>query len=160
MPIEPALAESSVLLGIVDTKLAAVFSKVIRTEGIHVEFFSDLDEARKLIAKDRPSLAILEHDPPRIDGKTCRAIRQQDNDHEHQLPVVMVASQEDQASGAAAGVTDWLIKPFTTIALIAVTKFHPPKVVRAAFGSGHPDHAQQNFRRVRWTSAAHLNTRL
>ncbi len=70
--------------------------------------------ANKLIAKDRPSLAILEHDPPRIDGmETCRAIRQQDNDHEHQLPVVMVASQEDQASGAAAGVTDWLIKPLT-----------------------------------------------
>ena len=114
VPIEPALAESSVLLGIVDTKMAAAFSKVIRTEGIHVEFFSDLDEARKLIAKDRPSLVILEHDPPRIDGmETCRAIRQQDNDHEHQLPVVMVASQEDQASGAAAGVTDWLIKPFT-----------------------------------------------
>ena len=114
MPIEPALAELSVLLGIVDTKMAAAFSKVIRTEGIHVEFFSDLDEARKLIAKDRPSLAILEHDPPRIDGmETCRAIRQQDNDHEHQLPVVMVALQEDQASGAAAGVTDWLIKPFT-----------------------------------------------
>ena len=114
MPIEPALAESSVLLGIVDTKMAAAFSKVIRTDGIHVEFFSDLDEARKLIAKDRPSLAILEHDPPRIDGmETCRAIRQQDNDHEHQLPVVMIASQEDQASGAAAGVTDWLIKPFT-----------------------------------------------
>jgi len=26
----------------------------------------------------------------------------------------MIAGQEDQASGAAAGVTDWLIKPFTT----------------------------------------------
>ena len=102
------------LLGIVDTKMAAAFSKVIRAEGIHVECFSDLGQARKLIAKDRPSLAILEHDPPRIDGiETCRAIREQDNDHEHQLPVVMIASQEDQASGAAAGVTDWLIKPFT-----------------------------------------------
>jgi DNA-binding response OmpR family regulator len=113
-PIEPALAESSVLLGIVDTKMAAAFSEVIRAEGIHVAFFSDLDEARKLIVKERPSLAILEHDPPRIDGmETCRAIRQQDNDHEYQLPVVMVASQEDPAPGAAAGVTDWLIKPFT-----------------------------------------------
>jgi CheY-like chemotaxis protein len=45
--------------------------------------------------------------------ETCRAIRQQDNDHEHQLPVVMIASQEVQAPGAAAGVTDWLIKPFS-----------------------------------------------
>jgi DNA-binding response OmpR family regulator len=43
----------------------------------------------------------------------CRAIRQQESDREHQLPVVVVAAQEDQASGAAAGVTDWLIKPFT-----------------------------------------------
>jgi DNA-binding response OmpR family regulator len=114
MPIEPALADSSVLLGIADPTMAAAFSKVIRAEGIHVEFFSDIDEARKLIAKDRPSLAILEHDPPRVDGmETCRAIRQQDNDHEHQLPVVVIASQEDQTRGAAAGVTDWLIKPFT-----------------------------------------------
>jgi CheY-like chemotaxis protein len=113
-PIDSALAESSVLLGIVDTTMAAAFSEVIRAEGIHVDFFSDLDDARELIAKDRPSLAILEHDPPRINGmEMCRAIRQQDNDHEHPLPVVMVASQEDQAPGAAAGVTDWLIKPFS-----------------------------------------------
>jgi CheY-like chemotaxis protein len=112
-PIEPVLAESSVFLGIADTKMAAAFSEIIRAEGIHVEFFSETDEARKLIAKGRPLLAILEHDPPRIDGmETCRAIRQQDDDHEHQLPVVMVASQEDQTPGAAAGVTDWLIKPF------------------------------------------------
>jgi phosphoribosyl 1,2-cyclic phosphodiesterase/DNA-binding response OmpR family regulator len=113
-PIEPALAESSVLLGIADTKVAAVLSEVIRAEGIHVECFSELDEARKLVAKDRPSLAILEHDPPRVDGmETCRAIRQQDDDYQHQLPVIMVASQEDQTPGTAAGVTDWLIKPFT-----------------------------------------------
>ena len=29
-----------------------------------------------------------------------------------QLPVVVIAAREDQAAGAAAGVTDWLIKPF------------------------------------------------
>ena len=114
MPIELALANSSVLLGIADTKMATAFSKDIQAEGIHVEFFSEINEARKLIAKDRPSLVVLEHDPPRIDGmETCRAIRQQGNGHDHQLPVVMVASQEVQAPGAATDVTDWLIKPFT-----------------------------------------------
>ncbi len=113
MPIAPALAEWCVLLGIADTKMAAALSKTIRAEGIHAKFFSNMDEARTLIAKHRPSLAILEHDPPRIDGmEVCRAIRQQETDREHQLPVVMVAAQEDQTAGAVAGVTDWLIKPF------------------------------------------------
>ena len=114
MPIEPTLAECSVLLGIADTKLAATLSEIIRAEGIHTKFFSNIDEAGTLIAKDRPSLAIVEHDPPRIDGMEIRhAIREHENDREHQLPVLMVATQEKQTAGAAAGVTDWLIRPFT-----------------------------------------------
>src|SRR5262249_14017770 len=113
-PIESALAEGSVLLGIADTKLAATLSETIRAEGIHTKVFSSMEEARTLIARHRPSIAILEHDPPYIDGiEMCRAIREQENDHEHQLPVVMVAAQENEAAGAAAGVTDWLIRPFT-----------------------------------------------
>jgi hypothetical protein len=44
----------------------------------------------------------------------CQAIRRQGDD-EHLLPVVMVTEQEDQESdAAAAGITDWLIKPFTS----------------------------------------------
>jgi DNA-binding response OmpR family regulator len=113
-PIEPALAEWAVLLGIADTKLAATLSETLRAEGIHTKCFSSMEEARTLIAKDRPSIAILEHHPPYIDGlEMCRAIREQENDHQHQLPFVMVAAQENQAAGAAAGVTDWLIRPFT-----------------------------------------------
>jgi DNA-binding response OmpR family regulator len=113
-PIEPALAQWSVALGIADTKLAATLSEIIRAEGIHTKFCSNMDEARTLIAKGRPSLAIVEHDPPRSDGmEICRAIREHENDPEHQLPVVMVATQENQMAGAAAGVTDWLIRPFT-----------------------------------------------
>ena len=94
--VEPALAERSVLLGIADPSIAAALSEAIGAEGIGIKFFSDIDQARKLISKDRPSLAILEHDMARIDGmKTCRAIRQTEGDHAHQLPVVMVAAQED-----------------------------------------------------------------
>jgi phosphoribosyl 1,2-cyclic phosphodiesterase/DNA-binding response OmpR family regulator len=113
--VEPALAERSVLLCIADPSIAAALSEAVRAEGIGTKFFSDIDQARKLISKDRPSLAILEHDMARIDGmKTCHAIRQTEGDHAHQLPVVMVAAQEDPAAGAAAGVTDWLIKPFAS----------------------------------------------
>jgi ribonuclease BN (tRNA processing enzyme) len=73
MPIEPPLAEWSVLLGIADTKLAAALCETIRAEGIDTKFFSNMGEARTLIAKGRPSLTILEHDPPRIDGMECAA---------------------------------------------------------------------------------------
>jgi CheY-like chemotaxis protein len=113
-PIEPALAERSVLLGIADKKLASTLAENIRAEGIHAKFVSSMEEARTLITKDRPSVAILEHDPPYFDGlEMCRAIREQENDQQHQLPVIMVAAPENQAAGTAAGVTDWLIRPFT-----------------------------------------------
>ena len=114
MPIEPALAEWSVVLGVGDAKMAAALSEAVRAEGLNAKFSSGLDETRTLIANDRPSLAIFEHDPPRIDGmEMCRAIRRQESDRGNRLPVVIVAAQEDPNSGAAAGVTDWLIKPFT-----------------------------------------------
>jgi DNA-binding response OmpR family regulator len=112
--VDPALTEPSVIIGIADLKTGAALFEAIQAEGIHAKLCSDPDEARKFIAEDRPSLAILEHDPPRIDGmETCRAIRQQDNDPEHSMPVLIVASELDQARGVSAGVTDWLIKPFT-----------------------------------------------
>jgi phosphoribosyl 1,2-cyclic phosphodiesterase/CheY-like chemotaxis protein len=112
MPIEPALAEGSVLLGMADARTVAALAEAVRAEGMRASFFIDAAEAQELIAQDRPSLAILEHDPPRLDGMaTCRAIRA--SDHTYQLPVVMVAAQDDQAAGAAAGVTDWLIRPFS-----------------------------------------------
>ena len=111
-PIEPALAERSVLLGVADPSMAAVLSEAIRAEGIRFNFFSAIDEARKLISKDHPSLVILEDDEAGVDGMAnCRAIRQI---KDHETPVVMVAAQEDPGAGAATGVSDWLIKPFTS----------------------------------------------
>jgi phosphoribosyl 1,2-cyclic phosphodiesterase/DNA-binding response OmpR family regulator len=110
-PIEPALPARSVLLGVADPSMVAVLSEAIRAEGIRPSFFSDIAEARKLISKDRPSLVMLEYDKTRVDGMTtCRAIRQIRDD---ELPVVMISAQEDPGAGAAAGVSDWLIRPFS-----------------------------------------------
>jgi phosphoribosyl 1,2-cyclic phosphodiesterase/DNA-binding response OmpR family regulator len=110
--IESGLAERSVLLGIADPSTAAVLSEAIRAEGIRFNFFSAIDEARSLLTKDRPSLVILEHDKARVDGMAvCHAI-QEIKDRE--TPVVMVATQEDQGSGTASGVSDWLVRPFSS----------------------------------------------
>ena len=66
IPIEPTPAKQSVLLGVADTTTSAALSEAVQAEGVCAKFFSNVDEARTLIAKDRPSLTILEHDPPTI----------------------------------------------------------------------------------------------
>ena len=105
-----ALAEHSVLLNITDSALAVALAEASRAEGVRVDTFSDINAARKRIARDRPSLAMIEHSAARDGLALCRAIRKADGD---QLPVVMVAEREDAAAGAKAGVTEWLITPFT-----------------------------------------------
>jgi DNA-binding response OmpR family regulator len=75
-PIESALSDQAVLLSVTDSGMAAVLSDAIGAEGMRANFFSGIEEAQKLLAKDRPSLVILEHDRVRIDGmRICRAIR-------------------------------------------------------------------------------------
>ena len=114
-PIEPALVDRFVLLSVIDPNIGAVLSEAIRAEGIPVRLVSDGDAARKLILKDRPSLVMLEHDIPRMDGlETCRAIRRELAADESKLPVVLVAAQEDPVADVAAGVTERLIKPFSS----------------------------------------------
>lgn len=111
-PLEPALADRSVILNVANSGVAAALAEAVRAEGARANFFSDLDAARTLIARDRPSLAMIEHDTARGDGiALCHEIRKTETDR---LPVVIVAEREEAAAGAAAGVTDWLIMPFTS----------------------------------------------
>ena len=113
-PIEPELSEQSVLVGVTDADASAVLCEALRAEGISSQTLSNVDMAGTLMAKERPVLAILEHNPPGINGMdTSREIRRQTKDDEQGLPILMVAEQEDQHGGDAAGITDWLIKPFT-----------------------------------------------
>ena len=103
-PLEPARAPRAVLLGVAGTATSAAVSEALQAESVCSRSFLSIDEALTAIAKDRPLLAIVEHDPPHVDGiDLCHSIRQQATD-EHQLTIVMVAGQEDQDAGAAAGV--------------------------------------------------------
>ena len=115
--VEPALVERSVLLHIADPATAGALSNGIRAEGLRPLFVSDIHDLKRIVLEDRPSLALIEHDPPLIDGMAaCRAIRLaqgQQSGQESGLPVVVIAARQDSAFGEAAGVTDWLIKPFS-----------------------------------------------
>jgi DNA-binding response OmpR family regulator len=110
-PIEPALADRSVLLGIADPGMAAMLVDAVKAEGIRANFFSGIDEAKALIGKNIPSLVIVEQEKPGMDVMSaCRAIRQMKHD---EIPVVMVAGAEVSNASTDGCVSDWLIKPFT-----------------------------------------------
>jgi phosphoribosyl 1,2-cyclic phosphodiesterase/DNA-binding response OmpR family regulator len=114
LPVGPDPGERSVLLDVADPGTAAVLGEALCAEGIFAKTFSSLHTARALMAQERPWLAILEHDPPRVDGlDMCRSIRSLAKDDDRALPILMVAEQKDHRAGEAAGVTDWLVKPFT-----------------------------------------------
>jgi len=69
-------------------------------------------EAADSVAQENLALAIIEHDPPQTDGiAICRALRRQVP--EHRLPVLLVAEREDINVNGTAGISDWLINPFT-----------------------------------------------
>jgi phosphoribosyl 1,2-cyclic phosphodiesterase/CheY-like chemotaxis protein len=109
--LQPALSERWVLLGITDASMAAMLSEAIRAEGIRPQFFADIDEVKRLDGERGPSVVMLEHNKSRANGlETCRAIRNLTGDA---VPVVMIATEANMAAGTAAGVTDWLVDPFT-----------------------------------------------
>ena len=114
-PIDPAvLSQHCVLIVAADPGVQAVLGEAVRAEGMTVASFSSIDEARTFVAKDCPPLAIIEHDPPRIDGmKMCRVMRAHASHDNYQPPAIIIVGQEHQEAWATAEATDWLFKPFT-----------------------------------------------
>jgi len=113
IPVEQKLASSVVLLTITNSRMSTAVSEALRAENIRARLLGNINDAAVSIAKHCPALALIEHDPPRIDGiALCRALRR--HAPEHELPVLLLADHEDADAGTAAGVSDWLINPFTT----------------------------------------------
>jgi phosphoribosyl 1,2-cyclic phosphodiesterase/DNA-binding response OmpR family regulator len=75
----------------------------------------DADETLSLIDAAQPALLLLGRRLGGVDGfQLARAAR----GRAAELPIVMVAASEaevDREAGAAAGVTDWLVAPFSTL---------------------------------------------
>src|SRR5207244_10887849 len=62
----------------------------------------------------RTGLILLEDQPAGIDGLgVCRSLRSEQDLRLKQVPIVMVAARERTTEGMAAGVTQWLITPFS-----------------------------------------------
>ncbi|MEP6601938.1 MAG: GAF domain-containing protein [Nitrospirota bacterium] len=111
----PALRDSTVILGIADTRLALILAEASNMEGVRVSHAADGNQALQMaVVATPPVLVIVEDDFPGLDGlSVCRKLRAKDNERLKQVPVVIVADKEKTEDGKRAGVTGWLIKPFS-----------------------------------------------
>ncbi len=113
----PALVEkdATVIMGISDARLALLLADAVRSAGAHMSHGLDEDSLVKMVKADPPSLLILEDEPNKIDGlRICRKLRDVGDPKLMKLAILMVATKEREVEGKAAGVTGWLITPFST----------------------------------------------
>ncbi len=112
-PIEPALQDHQVLIGIADETLAEKIQQAAQADNLRILRAETSQDVLEIVRSTRLSLLILDGGQVGSDAlETCRAIREMDIDHARDLPVVIVANTDSDA-GTDVDVTDWLIQPFT-----------------------------------------------
>ncbi len=112
-PPASAVVGHSVVLGVADPMTAATLLEALQADDIATILATDGEAVLRRVREDRPSLVILDHHLPGIDGPgVCRAIRGGGDEYGLRLPIVIVTDRDEAAT--AEGVNDWLIKPFST----------------------------------------------
>jgi phosphoribosyl 1,2-cyclic phosphodiesterase/DNA-binding response OmpR family regulator len=114
----PAMLEQAVLIAAADARIAAVLTEAVGPDGFRLLTATDGETALRLVRSERPGLLVAERHLPGADGiKLCREVRGEADPETRDTPVVLVAATEnhgDVSAGSAAGVSDWLIEPFSS----------------------------------------------
>jgi two-component system phosphate regulon response regulator PhoB len=117
--------------------IVRLLTMTLRSEGLRLLTASDGDAALAIARVERPDLLLLDWNMPGRDGlEVCRALRAEGDPGLRQVPIVLLTAQageEDTAAGFAAGVTDYVTKPFKPA--------HVRARVHAWLMRSHPDAA-------------------
>jgi CheY-like chemotaxis protein len=109
-------AQATILLVDDDPDILRLLTMTLRPEGFRLLSASDGDAALEIARAERPDLLLLDWNMPRRSGlEVCRALRGEPDPRLRDVPVVLLTAQagaEDTAAGFAAGVTDYVTKPF------------------------------------------------
>ncbi|MDA1476931.1 response regulator transcription factor [Bacillus changyiensis] len=93
----------------------------LTNEGYHVLKASDGFEAIRLMETHHVCLLILDIMMPGIDGiEVCRKIREKSS-----IPIILLSAKDsdtDKVVGLSVGADDYIIKPFSTVELLARVK--------------------------------------
>ena len=109
-------APATVLLVDDDPDIVRLLTMTLRPEGFRLLSATDGNEALEIARAERPDLLLLDWKIPGRNGlEVCRALRAESDPNLRNVPVVLLTAQvgaEDTAEGFAAGVTDYVTKPF------------------------------------------------
>jgi CheY-like chemotaxis protein/phosphoribosyl 1,2-cyclic phosphodiesterase len=109
-------ASATILLVDDDPDILRLLTMTLGSEGFRLLSASDGNAALEIARAERPDLLLLDWNMPSRNGlEVCRALRAELDPDLRDVPVVLLTAQvgaEDTASGFAAGVTDYVTKPF------------------------------------------------
>jgi phosphoribosyl 1,2-cyclic phosphodiesterase len=111
------LTDRSVLVAVADPRLARILGDAVTEDGLRLVSVQDGNEISSMFRSERFSLLLLEHGLEDFDAlQLCRSLRGDPAAIDRDLPIVLVRTEEspaEQRAEAEAGVTDWLIWPFS-----------------------------------------------
>lgn len=103
-----------VIISVADPLLLEQLRAAVTSEGLPCVVVAPGADLVGRIARDKPTLIMIEHHPPMTDGETvARAIRAIEIDGEVKAPIVLVTNGEHPAVLNRGVATDWLTAPFT-----------------------------------------------
>lgn len=109
-------ASLTILVADDDPTIVRLLTIALETDGFRVVTAGDGRTALELARREHPSLILLDWQMPGADGmEVTRALRGDPNRALRDVPVVLITAQsgaDNTAAGFAAGVTDYLTKPF------------------------------------------------
>jgi CheY-like chemotaxis protein len=117
--VNPALrsADRSVLVAVVDPRVSQRLSDAIHADGLRLLTVQEGNTVASLVQSERPSLIIVQRGLKDVDAlQLCRALRRDPASAAKDVPIVMAREGEnpaEQQREAEAGITDWLIWPFS-----------------------------------------------
>ena len=115
----PALrsADRGVLVAVVDPRVDRRLSDAIHADGLRLLTLQEGNTVASVVQSERPSLIILQRGLKDGDVlQLCRSLRRDPASTAKDVPIVMAREQEspdEQQVEAEAGITDWLIWPFS-----------------------------------------------
>ena len=112
----PAVA-ATVLIADDDPTIVQLLIASLQTDGLRLLTAADGEAALRMAHTERPALMLLDSHMPRLEGvDVVRTLRADSDPYFWTMPLVLMtakAGPENTATGFAAGVTDYLLKPFS-----------------------------------------------